>query len=349
VDDTPIGDALLPKGGASFRFRRLPRKATLRTFPAMTIPTALSRLRAFDWDPLHWLRRGLRVFGKALTRLWGRDVMLYVGGVSFFALLAVFPALAILIGLYGLLADPQEAEKQVEMLAHTMPAASRALFQSELMRLAGAPLRVSAQSALALVIGGYAAHRGFKALLAGLSFIHDEDQPRGFVGFNVMALVVLVAAFALMALLSGVFLFLRLIGSTFHLKPLAGVPWLYSEWTWASAGLVVAMTLIYRYAMSSEPVAWRASVMGGISAAFLCLGASWASAFYVEQIAQLGATYGSVAAVVVFLIWLSWNVNAVFLGGALATEIEIALHNAPASVLPDLRGEKPTVVSRPES
>jgi membrane protein len=310
----------------------------------MTIQAAISRLRAIDWDPLHWLRRGLRIFGKALTRLWGRDVMLYTGGVSFFALLAVFPALAILLGLYGVLSDPQDAERQVEVLAQMMPAASRALFESELVRLADAPLRVSAQSALALIIGGYAAHRGFKALLAGLSFIHDEDQPRGFVGFNVMALLVLVAAFALMGVLSAVFLFLRLIGSTFHIKPLAGAPWLYSEWTWASAGLVVAMTLIYRYAMSSEPVAWRASVMGGISAAFLCLGASWASAFYVEQIVQLGATYGSVAAVVVFLIWLSWNVNAVFLGGALATEIEIALHTYHGgALLPDLRGEKPIV------
>ena len=82
-------------------------------------------------------------------------------------------------------------------------------------------LRVSAQSVLALVIGGYAAHRGFKALLAGLSFVHDEHLPRGFVGFNVMALVVLVAAFAMMATLSAVFLFLRLLGSTFDLRPLA--------------------------------------------------------------------------------------------------------------------------------
>ena len=54
---------------------------------------------------------------------------------------------------------------------------------------------------------------------------------------------------------------------------------------------------------------------------------SWASAFYVEQLAHLGATYGSVTAVVVLLIWLSWNVNAVFFGGALATEIELALEN----------------------
>ena len=315
----------------------------------MAIQDVFSRLRSIDWDPTHWLWNALKVFGKALTRLWGRDVMLYVGGVSFFALLAVFPAVAILIGLYGMLSDSAQVERQVSAMAQTMPEASRALFQSELVRLSQAPLRVSAQSALALVVGVYAAHRGFKALLAGLSFIHDEDQPRGFVGFNVMALLVLVAAFALTGVLSAAFLALRLFATTFHLRPLAGVHWMFSEWTWASAGVTLSMSLIYRFAMSSEPVAWRASVAGGFSAAVLCLGASWASAFYVEQIAQLGATYGSVAAVVVFLIWLSWNVNAVFLGGALATEIEIALHTYHAGLLPDLRGEKPIAASQSES
>ena len=72
-------------------------------------------------------------------------------------------------------------------------------------------------------------------------------------------------------------------------------------------------------------MAWLPSILGGVSAAILCLLVSWASAFYVEQVAHLGATYGSVAAVVVFLIWLSWSVNAVFFGGAFATEIEIVL------------------------
>jgi membrane protein len=285
----------------------------------------LAALRAVYWDPIHWLRWSLRVMGRAIARLWGRDVMLYVGGVSFFALLAAFPAVSILLGLYGLLADPGQAERQVELIAKMTPPASRELFQSELARLAAAPLRVSAQSVFALIVGAYAAHRGFKALLAGLTFIHEEDQQRGFVGFNVMALVVLVAAFVLLAALSAVFLGLRLLAGA-GLKPLAGVHWLYSEWIWASFGVVFSMTLVYRYAMSSEPVAWRAALPGGVSAAFLCLGASWASAFYVDEIAPLGATYGSIAAVVVFLIWLSWNVNAVFLGGALATEIEIALH-----------------------
>jgi len=308
----------------------------------------LQRLREVDWDPTHWLRRGLQITGKALTRLWGRDVMLYTGGVSFFIMLAIFPILAIAIGLYSLLSDPTQATPIADALAALIPAEARGLFRDQLRDLAHAPSEaVSAQSAIALVVGGYAAHRGFKALLAGLSFIHDEDEPRGFVGFNVMALLVLVAAFALVALLSFLFLGLRLAAATFHLRPLAGVWWLYSEWTWTSLGLTLAMTLIYRWAMSRQPVAWRASVTGGAAAALLCLGASWACAFYVEQIAHMGATYGSVAAVVVFLIWLSWTVNAVFFGGALATEIEIAVDQHREATAPPT--PRPKLASRSES
>ena len=88
----------------------------------------------------------------------------------------------------------------------------------------------------------------------------------------------------------------------------------------------MGFTLLYRFGMSSEVVGWRASMISGAVAALLSLGASALSAIYVDQIVHLGATYGGVGAVMVFLIWLSWNVNAVFFGGALATETELAFH-----------------------
>jgi len=286
---------------------------------------------------------GLVVLGKALTRLWGRDVMLYTGGVSFFVMLAIFPALAILIGIYSLLADPAQAAREGEMLSTLMPAGARDLFQHELMRLVSGPhLAISTQSGLALIVAIYASHRGFKALLAGLSFIHDEEDPHGFVGFNLLAGAVLIAAFAAMVAISAIFFGLRILGSAFELRPLRGVSWLLSEWTWASAGLSLGLALIYRFAMSRRPVAWRASLLGGIAAAALCLFASWAIAFYVEQIAHLGATYGSLATVIVFLIWLSWNVNALFFGGALATEVELAIDGYAAKrSISELSGAKP--------
>lgn len=292
------------------------------------------RRRVLDLNPAHWLGAFLDVMKKALLRLWGRDVMLYVGGVSFFALLATFPAVAIAISLYSLMSTPDQATLQAEAMAHLMPTAARALFEDELLRLAHAPRpTMSLQSLFALVIGAYAAHRGFKALLAGLSFIHDEDKPRGFLSFNFIALLVALAAFGLLTVVSWAFLGFRLFTQTLHIEPLAEFGWIYSDWTWTTLALTVGLTLVYRYAMSREPVIWRASVIGGLAAAVMFVGASWASAIYVEQIVQLGATYGSVATVVVMLIWLSWNVNAVFFGGALATEVELALHERRAPIV----------------
>jgi membrane protein len=316
------------------------------SFRPMQDPNPI-RWRDLDLDPIHWAREILRVLGLALQRIWGRDVMLYVGGVSFFVLLAVFPGLAILIGIYSLLLTPQQAAAQADNLADLMPYQARALFENEFSRLAHAPEQtVSAQSAVVLVIGAYAAHRGFKALLAGLSFIHDEEDQRGFVGFNLMALFVLIAAFGLLFVMSGIFLTFRLLGSALHLNPLEGVSWIQSEWTWASLGVVIGMTLIYRYAMSRAPVGWRASIAGGAAAAVLCLFMSWASAFYVEKVAHLGATYGSISAVIIFLIWLSWSVNAIFLGGALATEVEIALDERPQALL---QGPRPVALKAPST
>jgi membrane protein len=75
------------------------------------------RLGRFDYDPTHWAAAAAQVAVMALRRLFGRDVMLFVGGVSFFALLAVFPALAILLGIYSLLLTPAEAAIQADAFA----------------------------------------------------------------------------------------------------------------------------------------------------------------------------------------------------------------------------------------
>ncbi len=254
--------------------------------------------------------------------------MLYTGGVSFFALLAVFPAIAILIGFYKAVMTIGQVSAQAAALADVMPHAARSIFLAEIERLAGASARtVSAQSAFALVIGAYAAHRGFKALLAGLNLIHDETEPHGFVKFNLLAAFVAVAAFGLFTIVSGAVVASRLVSHAANAVGRtsdSGVFRLSLDAVWPALGLILGLTLLYRYAMSHRaPVAWRPSIVGGAAATVLSMISSWLCAIYVEQIAQLGATYGSVGAVVVLLIWLSWNVNAVFYGGALATELEI--------------------------
>ena len=272
-------------------------------------------------NPRFWGRLAVRAF----TRSWGRDVMLYTGGVSFFALLAVFPAIAILIGFYKVGLSIGEVNAQAAALADVMPHAAQAIFRDEIQRLTTASARtVSFQSAFALFIGAYAAHRGFKALLAGLNLIHDETEPHGFFKFNLLAFFVALFAFGLFTVVSGAVVTARLLDHAGSTPDQPGGLDLMDSLL-PAAGLALGLTLLYRYAMSHRtPVEWTPSVVGGLVATVMSMISSWLCAIYVEQIAQLGATYGSVGAVVVLLIWLSWNVNAVFYGGAFATEMEIA-------------------------
>ena len=277
-------------------------------------------------NPLALIRVSLGAVRRALGRLWGRDVMLYTGGVSFYAMLAGFPALAILVSVYSLLSTPEEAAAQAQALAALLPDSAQALFSVELQRLARTPLSVvGSQGALAVLISLYAAHRGVKALIAGLTFIHRDEGAHGFVKINLMALMVFLAGVALILVTSTAFLVLRVVIIAVDPEVPSKAAWLFSQWAWACGGLTLGLTLVYRYVMAEILLGWRASIIGGVSAALLSLTASWACAFYVDRVARLGATYGSIAAVVVCLIWISWNVNAVFYGGALATEAELLL------------------------
>ena len=263
---------------------------------------------------------------RAFGRLIGRDVMLYTGGVSFYAMLAGAPGLAILVSIYSLMSTPEVAARQAENLALLLPDSAQPLFADELQRLAHAPLTiVGAQGLLAIVITLYAAHRGVKALIAGLEFINEDAGNHSFLQFNLRALMVFMAGLALILISSTGFLVVRVVLSA--LDPGVGMRtgWLVWQWLWAGAGLTAGLTLMYRYAMSVNLLTWRAAIIGGLAGALMSLTASWACAFYVDRVAKLGATYGSVAAVVVVLIWISWNVNAAFFGGALATETDLAL------------------------
>jgi membrane protein len=278
----------------------------------------------------------LGVVKRALGRLWGRDVMLYTGGVSFYAILAGAPGLAILVSIYSLLSTPEAAARQAANLSLLLPSSAQQLFADELQRLARAPLTlVGAQGLVAIVISVYAAHRGVKALITGLEFINEDAESRSFLEFNLRALMVFLAGLGLLLISSTAFLVVRVVLSALDPSVSMQTGWLVGQWLWAGAGLTAGLTLMYRYVMSVSLLSWRASLTGGATGALVMLAASWACAVYVDRVARLGATYGSVAAVVVLLIWISWTVNAAFFGGALATETELAIQpKAPGEPSP---------------
>src|SRR5690606_20396378 len=114
-------------------------------------------------------------------------------------------------------------------------------------------------------------------------------------------LIVAILAFALFTVVSGAVVTSRILS---HASETGSSLWL--DGVWSTGGLFIGLTCLYRYAMvHCNRVAWRAAIAGGIVATALSATVSWLCVVYVEQIVELGATYGSVGAVVVLLIWLS--------------------------------------------
>jgi membrane protein len=110
-------------------------------------------------------------------------------GTTFFLLLAIFPALAALVSVYGLLADPATIQGHLESLRGFLPGEMLTLLEDQLKRLAttqSSSLSVGFISGLGIAL--WSANNGVKALFDALNVAYEEEEKRGFFKLNAVAL-----------------------------------------------------------------------------------------------------------------------------------------------------------------
>jgi membrane protein len=111
-------------------------------------------------------------------------------GVAFYALLALFPAIAAIIALWGLFFDAQQIAQQVESVSGMLPQEAAAIIESQTQKVAsGAGGGVTLAAIGGLLLAIYSAAKGTKALMKGLNIVNDETESRGFLKFNLAALL----------------------------------------------------------------------------------------------------------------------------------------------------------------
>ncbi len=286
-------------------------------------------------SPIRHLRRlsailaGWPVVGvivRAVRRTMAREVMLFAGGVSFFTLLALFPAIAVIASVYGLMFSIDDAQAQIARFAGILPQSAQDFAFDQIARIAVASnTSLSIQGGIALLISLFAAARGAKALIAGLNQIARVGDLRNIFKFNLVAMGVVFFGGLLVVMSNVVILTIPVI-----IRPI--LRWLgfaeldlgtlFNEWTVSATAMIIALALMYRFVMRrAGEVSWMASLIGaGISTA-AWLGISAAFSFYVSSIVHPSA-YGSLGALVVFLLWIYWGAYAVFFGAALAIEVD---------------------------
>jgi membrane protein len=254
-------------------------------------------------------------------REMGEDRLNVVAGsVTYYTLLAIFPALGVFVSLYGLVADVGAVEQQLVQLAAIFPPEAVRLVGEQMMRLAtGKAGGLSAAFVVSLLLSLWSASAGMKSLFDGLNTAYDETEKRNYVYRVALTYGFTAALIAFMALVSGILVAAPLALEFLGLRS----GWLIAaRWPLVYAVAASAFTILYRFGPSRRPANWRWLLPGGCGAAFLWMAGSAGFSWYLNNVAQLNATYGSLGAVIGFMLWIWFSVMVVLAGAEFNAEIE---------------------------
>jgi membrane protein len=250
-------------------------------------------------------------------------VLALAGGVAYYALLAVFPAVAMMVSLYGLVSDPSTVSRHLVLLSDILPPGSAELLAGQMTRIAGQSAdTLSVAFLTSFLISLWSANAGMSALFDALNVVYKEKEKRPLWKFYATTLLFTFAAVLFLAIAIGAIVVVPVVLNVFGWGT-------YSErlialLRWPGLFLVVAigLTVVYRYGPSRRRAKWRWITWGSVLAALLWIGASMLFSWYVANFDSYNKTYGSLGAVVAFQIWLWLSSVVVLLGAEFNAEAE---------------------------
>ncbi|WP_091741680.1 YihY/virulence factor BrkB family protein [Phenylobacterium immobile] len=262
------------------------------------------------------------------------------GGVTFYLLLAIFPGVGAFVSLYGLFADVGAVSQQLDQLAVFAPREVLSLVGDQMGRLvAEKQSNLSFAFAVSLLLSLWSANAGMNALFDGLNVAYDEEERRNFFYRRVLTL----------GFTFGALLFLSVVTAILVAAPLAAgfvglgesIQWLIPV-RWLVLLLVAGLgfAFVYRYGPSRARAQWRWVIWGSVFASVAWIGGSLGFSWYVNNIAHYDATYGSLGAVIGFMMWIWFSVMVVLLGAELNAEIEHQTALDSTSGAPKPMGER---------
>ena len=249
------------------------------------------------------------------TRLREHNTTLVAAGVAFYAFLAFIPALIAFISVYGLIADPADVKRQVQDVASALPREVQSFLVFQLDAIVEAnPAAVSATLVVAIVIALWSASGGMAALITGIHVAFERDQPKSFVARRGKALGLTVGAIVFVGVV--VFLVAALPPLVSDAGDAGRISMQILRWPILAMVMVLGIGLLYRFSTEEQPRAWLGFVTAGsVVATIGWLIVSALFSVYTANFASYAKTYGSLASIVVLLIWI-WLSSLLVLIGA---------------------------------
>ncbi len=264
-----------------------------------------------------------QIAGNVVTRINRDSLMLVAAGIAFYAMTAIFPGIAVFVSIYGLFADPTHVPSEIASLAGLLPANSLKILTDALQSFAGkttSTLNIAILVSLAVAL--WSAKAGVGALISGLNIANETIERRNFFLLQVIALaftlgIVLFAMFALAAIAV-----LPVILDYLPLPDSARTALGLGRWPLLALLVCLGLAVIYRFGPDRPNPKWKWITWGAAIATILWLVGSFAFSFYVARFGSYDATYGSLAAPVVLLMWFWLSALVVLLGAEIDAELE---------------------------
>ncbi len=266
----------------------------------------------------------------ALRAVWDQideqNLSLISAGVAFFGMLALFPGLAAIIAIFGLVADPIVIQDQINLLRGIIPGDIFVLIEGQLKRIMSARGDTLGLATLvSILLALWSARAGVGALMRGLNTIYRAPNRsvlrHYFAAFNMTAALVMVA------LVAGAAVVVTPIVVSFLPLQIETVSWIDTvRWTAAIFVITGGISIIYRYGprkRDGKRAPWLTP--GAVFAVVMWACVSMAFSEYLANFGRYNEVYGSIGAVVALLMWLYFSAFLVLIGGAINAQFEIYL------------------------
>jgi membrane protein len=244
-------------------------------------------------------------------------------GITYYSLLAIFPALAALVAIYGLLFDPATITAHLEKLSGLLPGGAIDIARDQLTRVAskgGQTLGLT--SLIGLAVSLWSANAAMKSLFNTLNIIYGEKEKRGFIKLNLISLSFTLAGIVFVLLVLGAVVVSPIALKYIGLSDAADLLVRIGRWPALFIMLTLALAFIYRYGPSRETPRWRWITWGSAFASVMWLAASALFSWYAANFGKFNETYGSLGAVVGFMTWLWISAIVILIGAEIDAEME---------------------------
>lgn len=273
--------------------------------------------------PQHIPARGWKDVGLRVKDEVKEDqVPLLSAGVAFYLLLALFPALAAVVSVYGLVADPAQVSEQVTDLTGTLPQEAQSLITDQLERITQEQQGIGVTLAVSVVAALWAASSGVKHLIGAVNAAYDERETRKFLKLRGLSLALTLGAVLFAAVAIGVIGVLPVLVSELPFGAVGQALVQVGSYVGLAAGFCLGLAVLYRYAPDRDAPRWQWVSWGAVIATVLWIVGSVAFSVYVSNFGSYGETYGSIGAVIVLMLWLVVTSFAIILGAEINSELE---------------------------